>query len=97
MTKAAVLQTVDGAPLNQGPSILQTLTSELDIAYRRGRGKKCKHRHLTQGVAVGLAHAISIMINPYNPNIDQVQKEARERYESSCKKTGKGKKGTSKK
>jgi len=66
-----------------GRSILEQLWDELDVAYARTKMPQIKHRHITKGVAVGLARAISIMINPYNPNINAIQDEAHRRWKNA--------------
>lgn len=71
-----------GHAVPHGPSIIETLNGLLDEAYddlvkaRYGRGKA---EDRSSGIVAGLAMAIAIMINPYEPNEDAVMAEAIER------------------
>lgn len=71
-----------GEPLaNAGRSIIEMIWEEMDAVYGRlmaGDGAKAKG---DKGYARGLAHALAIMTNPYQPNIEAIREQAHERWE----------------
>lgn len=71
---------------NAGRSILEMLWKELDfqlcklmaLAYETQEQGSAQ-----QGHCLGLAKAIAIMTNPYDPDVDEIRREAMKRYEAN--------------
>jgi hypothetical protein len=71
-------------PKSSGPqaaqSILSQLYADLDFAYAKCKRRSSHHRHIKRGIAVGIAHAVAVMTNPYAPDFMAVWIEAEKRY-----------------
>lgn len=79
----------EGFAVPAGPSILESLWKELDsimvqlMSYPSPSTiTPSPDQAKFRGIAVGLATAIAILINPYERNIDAVRAEAAARYEA---------------
>lgn len=68
-----------------GRSLLQHMTSELDAAYAKIHHKKTKHHHIAEGKARGLALAVAIMTNGYDPDFKRAWREAKRRHKRATK------------
>lgn len=74
-----------------GPSLLEMLWERLLGSYdkliefgdpERWMSEEQRQEYMVQrGTCLGLATAISIIINPYHPDVDAVREELAERYE----------------
>lgn len=61
-----------------GPSILESYWSELDRLYDVLAHDN--RSEATRGRAQGVAWCIAKMLNPYDPNIEAVRREAKRRF-----------------
>ena len=65
--------------MTHGPSIIQLIEHELDGAVvRAAQGERS-----ARDVALGLATALAILYNPYNPSIDEQRQAAKLRYQEN--------------
>jgi hypothetical protein len=76
-----------------GKSIIEMIWDELMQVYSRimlskqyveSGDQRAEDFHAVQdiGEAIGLATALSLLLNPYNPDIDAIREEAAQRWES---------------
>lgn len=68
--------------VNAGRSIIEIIWEEMDAVYARlmaGDGARAKG---DKGRAAGLAYALAVMYNPYEPNVEAVREAAHARWES---------------
>jgi hypothetical protein len=81
-----------GYTVPPGPSIIEKLWAELDQQTgkmmeikRHEEGSPTEEEHELaeagqRGMCLGIAKALSIILNPYNPDVDEVRREAHRRY-----------------
>ncbi len=76
--------TNEGFRVPPGPSIVELLWDELDDQFYDLQADIGKSDTLieTRGVCLGLAIALSIVINPYDPNVQAVRDEAMARLDA---------------
>lgn len=78
---------MDGYKAPQGPSIIDLIWEELDESYAElmalhAKGIGSEDYTILRGRCAGLAVAIAIMRNPYDPDDDTIREEAAERHAS---------------
>lgn len=61
---------------NTGKSIIESLWDELESSVRKILDEDHPTTEVDKGYANGLTYAIAMMINPYNPNVKEVKKQA---------------------
>lgn len=72
-------------PTQPGPSLLRQLEIELQLAYRRSRRKKLKHKHIARGRVHGLAIAVAIIRSPYAPDAKRVLRDLEKEHKKERK------------
>lgn len=74
----------DGYDAPRGPSIIDLMWAELDESYKELKESQTSGNKIEQlrGRCAGLAIAIAIVRNPYDPDDDIIRGEAEERYQN---------------
>lgn len=86
-----------GFPVPPGPSIIDLIWEELleataeairtaKRAEMLGEGEGLTEAMESRGVCLGLATALAIMINPYDPDVDEIRREVMRRHKGKTKK-----------
>lgn len=73
-----------------GRSIIEMYWAELDRLY--DMAKEAPNSEATRGRMQGVAWCLAVILNPYNPNIENIRREAKLRYQARARarKEGKG-------